>query len=152
MINLLPDTSIDRRIKGRQPRRRTGAVLAIVVMALLVVMLLGAAICQTFLSEQQSYRLRESRLQTLWILESAAQRGIRRRTSDEAYRGETWDIPADDLDGVHPGRAVIRVEEVTEPQDRQRLIIEVQYPADAVQRVVFQRELFTVSPGSGGSS
>jgi hypothetical protein len=52
----------------------------------------------------------ERRLQAEWLAESGLARARARLTADPDYKGETWKIPASQLDGAHEGLVVVEVE------------------------------------------
>ena len=130
----------------RHPRR-TGMMLAVVLVALLVVMLLGAALANAFLAQRQLVRHNQQQQQAFWLAESALHRAAHRFANEPGYAGETWQVMADELGGTHAGVAVVRVEPVADAEPGHRIIIDASYPSDAVKKIVQHRELF-VSPST----
>ena len=128
--------------KSRPRPQRTGMILAMVLVALLVVMLLGAALANAFLAQRQLVRLSQQQQQAFWLAESAMHRAAHRFANEPGYEGETWQVPADDLGGTYAGVAVVRVETVSEPQSGHRIIVDSSYPSGALKKTVQHRELF----------
>lgn len=122
--------------------RRPGMILAMVLVALLVVMLLGAALVNVFLAQRQLVRHHEHQQQAFWLADSALHRAAHRFANEPGYEGETWQVPADDLDGTHTGVAAVRVEAVAEAESGHRIIVDASYPSGALKTIVQHRELF----------
>ncbi|MDA1051497.1 MAG: hypothetical protein O3C40_13595 [Planctomycetota bacterium] len=123
-------------------RKSTGMILAMVLVALLVVMLLGAALVNAFVAQRQLVRHSQQEQQAFWLAESAMQHATHRLATEAGYKGETWQASPDDLDGTHAGVAVVRVEAVSEPQPGHRIFVEANYPSNALKKTVQHRELF----------
>lgn len=126
-------------------RRRPGMILAIVLVALLVVMLLGASLANAFLAQRQFARHVERQQQAFWLAESALHRAAHRLANEPGYEGETWQVSADDLGGIYAGVAVVRVETVAEAEPRYRIIVDASYPSEALKKLVQHRELLVAS-------
>lgn len=148
---------------ANKPRRaRRGVMLAIVLITLIVVMLIGASLANTLVSHRRHARHREHQQQTLWVVESAAQRAAHRLASDDEYQGETWQVPGELLGGGRSAVAVIRISAVESDPDQRRVIVEATYPADSPLRSHYHREFVTTktttssnestSTSPGGSS
>ena len=123
-------------------RRRSGMILAMVLVALLIVMLLGAALANAFLAQRQLARHRAQQQQAFWLAESALQRAAYRLASEAEYEGETWHAAPESLAGTHAGTTIIRVEAVTEPQPGHFIFVDASYPRDTAKQSVQHRELF----------
>jgi hypothetical protein len=61
-------------------------------------------------SERRAARLAEERLQAAWLAESAVGRAAAQLARDGDYRGETWQIPADQLAGGYNAVIKIKIE------------------------------------------
>lgn len=125
-------------------------ILAIVLAALAVVALLGAALTRSLVLHVRHIGLSEQRQQALWLAESALERGLHRLAASGDYQGEDWSVAADQLGAGQAGAATIQVELTTEPASGAWIRVEARYPDDPVQRFVFNRELFVpfTSPGA----
>ena len=126
--------------------RRTGMILAVVLVALLIVMLLGAAIANAFLAQRQLARDNQQRQQAFWLAESALHRAAHRLANEPGYEGETWQVSADDLGGTYAGIAIVRVETISEDKPGRRIIVDATYPSGALKESVQHRELFVAPP------
>jgi hypothetical protein len=122
-------------------------ILAIVLVALLVVMLLGAALANAFLAHRQFARHVEQQQQALWFAESALHRATHRLANEPGYEGETWHVSADALGGIYAGVAVVRVEAIAEVEPGHRIIVDASYPSNALKKLVQHRELL-VAPSN----
>lgn len=131
--------------QGRSRRRRTGAILATVLVALLVVMMLGAALTNAFLARRQLVRESEWQQQGFWLAESAMQRAAHRLATEPDYAGDTWNLPPDQINGTRAGVASIRIEAVSEPQPGHRIIVDASYPSDGLKKSLYHRERFVAS-------
>lgn len=134
-----------RAFQGRSRRRPTGVILAAVLVALLVVMMLGAALTNAFLARRKLVRESEWQQQGLWLAESAMQRAEHRLATEPDYAGDTWQLPPDQLNGTSAGVALIRVEAVSEPQPGHRIFIDASYPSNGLKKSFHHRERFIAS-------
>jgi hypothetical protein len=121
--------------------RRSGAILAMTLVCLLVVGALGAMLVQSALREAQQSRQREQQLQTLWLVESGLDRGLARLAASSDYTGETWQIAADALGGRDAATVGIVVETIEENTAARRITVEAIYPDDPQHRIVQRRTI-----------
>jgi Tfp pilus assembly protein PilX len=119
---------------------RRGAILAIVLACLLVVMLLGGQLVQATLTGQRQMRQLEHRQQALWLAESAVQRALQALAESSDYPGETWQWSDDGPGLSQTGRAVIAVEPVADSDTRRVIRVAAYWPDDPVHRVLYERE------------
>ena len=117
--------------------RRRGMILPIVLVALLVVALVGTAMARTVLLQRRSSRRVEQEQQSAWLADSALHRAQTKLAGDAEYKGETWNVSADQLQAGCSGVAVIRIESV---DDAKRIVIEAVYPEHPLQRILQRRE------------
>ena len=113
---------------GTASRRRSGAFMIVAMICLLLTTaLLGTLLKMAVLGLRQAH-VDASGLQADWLAESALDRAAAKLAKDAAYAGETWSIPAEDLDGLHTGRVVISIK----PPSGNLAEVEVaaQYPAE----------------------
>jgi hypothetical protein len=136
----------------RQTRPRSGTILVVVLLGLLVVMLFGLTLTKAVVTHHRHKRISSFQAQSFWLAESAVQRAVRSLSKSPEYKGETWRLPADVLGGQHAGVATILVETVTEPAVGRLIRVEAVYPEAPVRRVVHKRELFVNLSSRGGSS
>ncbi len=125
-----------------QCQRRSGIVLAVVLVALLVVLLLGAAFVNMFVAQRKLVRQASQQQQALWIVEAAANRAVYRMSKDKEYEGETWQLPADALNSFTSGAATIRIEAIENPRKGHQISVNAWLSTGGNRRVVQHREQF----------
>jgi len=130
-----------KRFLRTKSDRRTGAILAAVLLSLLVVMLVGAELTEAIVQHHRQSRLAEDRQQAFWIAESAVQRAVHALTRSADYKGETWRVPAEVLGSGRAGVATIKIEPAAGASVRRRIAVQAYYPDDPVQRTLYEREL-----------
>ena len=122
--------------------RRSGAILAAVLLSLLVVLLVGAELTRAIVQHRRQGRLAEDRQQAFWIAESALQRAVHALAKSPDYHGETWQVSGEMLGTGRAGVATIKVEPAEGRAERRRIVVQAYYPDDAVYRTLYERELF----------
>ena len=95
-------------------RPRRGFGLALGLLALVIFAATLAALLSQIAAGRGVVRLSESRRQATWLAISGLERASVRLLDDPDYSGETWSIPADQLDGHATGTVAIGVESGTE--------------------------------------
>jgi type II secretory pathway component PulK len=120
-----------------KPRR--AAVLALVLACLFLMILLSAQLAASALQKHRRLQQRALEQQAAWVAESALARSAAQLRRDPDYAGETWTIPAADLDGRHEAEAVISVSTVETSADARRIQVEAHYPNDPVRRMTAVR-------------
>ena len=125
MLNL--DVTRDMPVKHRlraKPTRRTGVVLAAVLLSLLIVLLVGAELTKAIAQQRRQSRLAEDRQQAFWIAESAVQRAVHALAKSPDYRGETWQVSGEVLGTGRAGVATIKVEPAGGSPERRRIVVQ----------------------------
>ncbi|MCY2986556.1 MAG: hypothetical protein NTY19_01610 [Planctomycetota bacterium] len=120
---------------------RSGAILAMVLVCLLVASMLGIALVERVVMHHRQMTVVAQRQQCFWLAESGAQRALRRLAKSPDYPGETWVVPAQILGGTQSGAVTIQVTKATAPRAGQRIVVEARFPDDPLHRTVCQREL-----------
>jgi hypothetical protein len=88
-------------------------------------MMLGGMLLAAVRSTRQLRRERDLR-QCEHLLQAGIDRAAQRLTSDSAYRGETWSLPAPQIVGTADGRVAI---EVADKEGRtQQVTVVAEYP------------------------
>lgn len=110
--------------RGQEARR--GAAMMIALVALLLAAAVSVSIVQLMLVTQKRLHQADRRQQAELLAASGIRRGAARLAEEPAYRGESWEIPAGELE-AGPARVVI---EVVPGQDGAPPVIraEVLYP------------------------
>ena len=122
----------DRSRLTTQPR---GLVLIAVMVCLALFVLLGGVLMKLALTEQRQARVEERRAQVQWIAESCVERAVARLAESAEYSGETWQVPAAQLDA--DDRCSVRIEVERDPaRERARLVRVVAEFETNGQRVV----------------
>src|SRR5262245_54780769 len=86
---------------------REGAVLVVTLVSLLVVaIILGNMFRGVVRAHRQLHRERDLR-QTELLLQAGCDRAVASLVANDAYRGETWNLPADAIVGTAAGRVTI---------------------------------------------
>lgn len=129
-----------RMARARTPAaRRTAALLVAALVCLVVVLSVGASLLRTLVGQQRQLLQEQRQAQVFWLVESALDRAAAQLAAAADYRGETWEV--DGPAGTGKAVAVIRVEPAAGEPPRRKLVVEVQYPCAAVERVTQRREV-----------
>lgn len=143
---------IRERIAGngrcrRSRSSRRGVVLAAALVCLIVVTALGGLLLNATLGAQRQALRREHQLQALWLAESGAERARAALAESAEYRGESWQLEAEQLGGTYPALIAIQIEAGDGPSAG-RIVVEAAYPKDHPRRVVWTQTLrMQASPG-----
>jgi hypothetical protein len=127
-------------------RRRDGFVAALMVVVLFALVLLGGGLLRIIWLRHSDLRGAERRLQAEWLAGSALDRAAARLADEPSYAGETWTIPADQLDGHHAASVLIEVRPVPGQPDRRTIRARADYPAVESRRARQSRETTIVIP------
>ncbi len=90
----------------KAPSSRRGAVLVIVLLAILLMVGIFFTVCRLALMQQRQAARQEWQTQAGWIARSAVDRGVQRLLQQGDYPGETWKI---DINGRQQVPVAIRV-------------------------------------------
>ena len=123
----------------RTPKK--GAALVMILIVLAVATAIFLASLKLLVVQRQSIELESQRIQAGWLAQSGVDRAAARLAAEPQYRGETWDISAEDLGGRDGGTVAIRIENVSGKPDRRRLHVVADYPSDTEQRARETREV-----------
>lgn len=132
--------------------RRAGVMLAAVLAVLMVVALVGAALTMSLLASARQLRQSEQQQQSLWLAESGMQRALAKLAASPDYKGETWNVPKDALDGHNSAAVTIIVEPAKEVSQGLLIRVESRYPDDPVHKIIFRRDRFVPAANQGASS
>lgn len=84
------------RTKSRDSRK--GLTVVAVIVCLVVLLMLSGVILKVAAARRLVARQLERKVQADWLAESGLERAIGRLAADPAYKGETWNLTAADLD------------------------------------------------------
>ena len=93
--------------------KRSGVVIIAALVCLLVVMAILGAMLRGTLRNYREMRSERDLRQTELLLQAAHGRVLRRIKNDAEYRGETWNLPADEIAGTGEGRVTIEITPAT---------------------------------------
>ena len=99
-----------RRTELRQSPRRRGAMLVVALACLAIVMAIVGVMLQGALRARRQLHVERDLRQVELLLEAGLDRAAFQLAGDDAYAGETWRIPANDLLGRGDGEVVIVAE------------------------------------------
>lgn len=146
-IHAIPDVPKVRRCPRRQ--RRTGAILAVAIVCIAIALMLATALSRAAVVQHRQSQQGIHQQQTLWLAESGLQRAIFQLRKSPDYAGETWEVPANELDSTHTGLVTIRVQPSGSGDGKADLQVTAQFPADKITAATYTRTLvLTVSEGS----
>ena len=117
-------------MKMRRSRRRGVALLLAVACLALLVLVFSSLMRLGFAGRGQA-RSEERRLKAAWLAESGLERAWAKLSMNPEFRGETWELSAETLNGRDP--ASVRI--VVEPRgDRLRVSSRADYPREGTSR------------------
>lgn len=120
---------------------RRGAVLLIVLVALTVASAVLVSVVRLAAADRKAWQGEVRQVQAAWLAESGLERASARLRDDPDYRGETWTIPADALDGRHSGAVNIQVEPAADQPSQRRIRVTADFPNDPQHRARRTREV-----------
>ena len=126
------------RLSHRRRRQSRGLTVVAVLVCLIIITIMAGALLRVGLAQRERANAQEHRLQAEWLAESGIQRAIARLAADPGYTGETWEVPARDLDSddalvtitIEPARGVARGRAVR---------VQADYPRDPNRRARHSR-------------
>jgi hypothetical protein len=121
-------TNGPRAVSGNGRRRRDGMVLVVVIVCLMVAAMMLVAVARQAGTARRAVRTDQFSAQAQWLAEAGVERALARLGADPAYAGETWPIPAKELDGQNDAEVRIQTEKVPSRPDRLDIRVEADYP------------------------
>ena len=89
--------------------RPRGAVLAVVMVAILVILIIGTSMIRLGWLQRRQTTIEERRAQAQWLAESGLERAWAMLQKSADYQGETWKIPSAELGGRGDGVVTISI-------------------------------------------
>jgi hypothetical protein len=120
---------------------RRGVALIVVLAGLAVTMVMFLAATKLILVQRKTIELTARQIQASWLAESGVQRAAARLAADANYRGETWNVSAEELGGRSGGSVTIHVEQPPDQPGRRTVHIDADFPSDPQQRARVSREI-----------
>lgn len=153
-MNFLFYDIIDRRqsrANTRRKRPRSGVVLVIIVVFIVVSLALFGLWTRSIVRERDRQSLRQFRVQAERLAEAGIQRASALRTANAAYSEETWSVPAEDLDNVHAAQVRIHVA-ANQDGNATRYEVTAEYPLGAVRHAQRTKRIERPNPVSAKTS
>ena len=148
--NGLPPTP--DRSQARCLRYNRGAALIVVLIGMAVATTIFLSVLKLIAVQRQSVELQTRQIQASWLAESAVQRAAARLSAEASYRGETWNISAQDMGGRDDATITICVDAVSGRPDRRTIHVEADCPTDPRQRARQGRDVLIRIPSPQTSS
>ena len=130
----------------RRADSRRGALLVVALIAMLVVMAILGAMLRGTLLVMRHQRTQQDVRQTELLLQGGADRAALRLHTEAAYRGETWNLPADEIVGRGAGQVTIAASRDTDAA-AWRVHVVAEYPIGGPSSICRSRTFF-VQPQS----
>jgi hypothetical protein len=133
-------TNADSVSKSWSAARRRGALLIAVMVCLFVVMTIAGTIVRTLIAEHRQSRVMHRRTQAAWLVSAGAERAAARLRTDPAYLGETWRIPAEQLEDDAVVSIVVQPaappgETEADEGTLRHVVVEAAYPAQGPRQI-----------------
>jgi Tfp pilus assembly protein PilX len=128
------DSWHDPRARRALPHRRRGAVILVVMIALMIITTIGATLLKMAVAESRLALREQWRLQADWLAEAGLERAAANLATNGDYTGESWKIAADDLDGTRAGVVLIEVAAAEGEPNRRAVTVRADYPSGTDQR------------------
>ena len=120
---------------------RRGALLAAALVAMVVAGSILLSILQTVVAHHRQTFTHRQQVQAQWLAQGGIDRAVAQLRSSSEYRGETWNVPEDELSGSAPGKVVIRVEPLADEPNALQISAQADYPSDTDHRARQTREV-----------
>ena len=119
---------------NRQPVRRRGVVVMLVIVCLAIAAVLQVALVEYAVSTNRRVRQQLDRRQCWFLAESGLSRARSRLAAAADYAGETWQIPGDQFEGGRAAEVRIEVARGDGNSESRRVTVTAEYPAGTPRR------------------
>ncbi len=140
MINNLPNDPVRRRSR-RRPRQARGFILFGVLICLVIAGAMVLGWFRDLASQRRQQRLVEQKAQTKWLAEAGIERAAAKLRSDRRYTGETWHVPAADLNGHDDAQITLHVGAAVGQPNRRTLEATADFPSDELRRTRITKKI-----------
>jgi hypothetical protein len=113
------------------PHRR-GAVLAAALVEFVVASAILFAVLQNVVRHHRQLMTGRQQIQAQWLAQAGIDRAIAQLRKSPDYRGETWRIPPDELDGNSQAQVEIHLDSFADHPADLHLTVVADYPADSI--------------------
>jgi hypothetical protein len=124
----------------RAGNRRSGAVLLVAIICLMVLTAVIGLFLKTSLKRQRQQRSFEHQTQARWLAESELDRAVTAFRADPEFQGGTREIPADEISGAHSAEVSISVDK-SAATSHPEITVVVTYPLGATEAIRQTRQL-----------
>lgn len=114
---------------------RPGAVLVVVLICTLLASVILGTLLQLAATGRRQSRVHARSLQADWLAESGIERAAAQLSTNPDYKGETWQIPAEEINGRHAGIVKIEIGPLTGYAEKRNVLIRADFPAGDLQRI-----------------
>ena len=122
-----------------RPSGRRGMVLLVVMICVALTSVVFIALLRLAIAQEEAVQTEARELQASWLAESAVDRAAAKLRADDAYRGETWNLPAQLLSGRNDAVVEIKIETVPDRPELRQIDVRVDYPAQTEFRSLPRR-------------
>jgi len=126
--------------KSPSARERRGAVLALALIVFLLCVTILCTLLQSVVNHERQVRDRRQIDQAAWLADAGINRAAAQLRQSASYRGETWNVSADELGGAASGKVTIEVKASDQQSAALHVTAQADYPDDAVHRIRQSRE------------
>jgi Tfp pilus assembly protein PilX len=126
---------------NRLPDERHGMVLFLVLGCIAVAAVLLTIGVKLAVTNHRITRTFGWNVQAQLLAESGVQLAAAKLSGDSSYAGETWKIPAENLDGIDAATVKIEVKSIDDQSKSRLVIVQAVFPDDPYERVQYNKEL-----------
>lgn len=125
--------------------RRRGSALVFAMIALLVTSMIGASLLRSSFLSMQQVKREQWHVQANWLAEAGCRRAIHRLGNEPAYKGETWQISAEQLQSPFSGTVTISIASPEASSERTITAI-ADFPAQTTSQFRVRKQLIIGRP------
>lgn len=122
---------------------RHGTILVFAMIALLVTTMIGASLMRTAVASMRQIQREQQQIQAGWLAEAGCQRALARSVGDQKYVGETWDVPAEQLQAPTGAAVRITIEAGSDENTARTVTAIAEFPKGSAQAVRVTKRLTT---------
>lgn len=123
-----------------QSERRKGTILIIAMVVLLVFMMISSMLIHSVIQSRTQMIREEQLLQAIQLADAGIHRGMARFQSDQSFRKETWQVPAETTAGLDPATVTIVVADILKGEKQRICAVVAEYPSGSPNPIRVTRE------------
>lgn len=125
---------------GGRLSNRSGVVLLLAIVCLGTVSVVTVLSLKQAAGDRRRMQSAAHRLQAIWLLEAGADRAAAQWAARADYAGETWNLPAVELDGTGPAQVTIVLDPPAVGEGHRRMArIAAEFPASGARPVRLEK-------------